>query len=141
MSLIACSICGERIFGKPASLYWAWRLADGTRRAWKQSLCSQCFVAHYMQYVINAEASTWACPRCQTPTETDYDAIYVDIYMPRQPRHRAEFATCGMCAAQIRAHVQQFSGQLPDRMPADGRPQPPMDSADVAWDELGMRMR
>jgi hypothetical protein len=139
VSLYPCSACGQRSPGKLAQVYWAWVLVDGTRRSYKQRLCTTCYCMHVLPVAIAAADNVVACPVCHMGTLDDMDPVYATIYLPRQDRQDAEMALCGKCAVEIRRRALVGAEQLVDREVGSGGPSPqPVDPADV-WAALGIR--
>jgi hypothetical protein len=138
VSLLPCSGCGERVPGKLSTVYWAWFRADQTRYACRQRLCLACFVATVVPLAEASAQNLVACPVCHEDTISDMDPVYADIYMPNQPKHRAELALCGAHAVEIRNRAQRGCELLPDRLGGVGGPQPPNDDPNDAWAAIGL---
>jgi hypothetical protein len=118
MSRFPCSLCSARIMGKPASLYWAWFLADDTRNAWKQRLCIECFSQTFLPILqtINSDSmDAFTCPACGGSSETDLDAVYLNLFLPKQEMREFELNTDAACAAKIRGNIVDHGERLPNR--------------------------
>lgn len=118
MSFKPCSAHGHRIDGKLATLYSAWFLADGSRTAWKQSLCAPCVkttLAPLLAAVGEASSAVTACPACGSDASSDLDPIYLNLYMPKQDGKEFALPTCSACAAKLRVSLQVGAQRLPDR--------------------------
>ena len=92
MSLYPCSACSERVPGKMSQVYWAWLRADGMRVAYKQRLCSTCFITNVWIAASEAMNNLVACPVCHEGTADNMDPVYATLYVPGQPRMDAEMA-------------------------------------------------
>jgi hypothetical protein len=79
-----------------------------------------------------------ACPSCHISTETDYDAVYFNLFIPGYGRRDIEAPFCNACAAHYRIWVQECSDALEDRGRADVGPTSTVSSIDVLR-ALGLR--
>jgi hypothetical protein len=139
VSLIRCSVCEQRQAEKLSQLYWAWNLAGGARRAYKQRLCVECFRTRILGILVDMRSDPYNCPGCHTDCEDNMDAVYLDLYMPNMPKERLEMACCPECAVTIRNAAMEGAEVLPDRQAGNGGPQPPMVNSAAAWEALGLR--
>lgn len=134
-----CAICEQPGMGKPASLYWAWVVADGRRRAWRQKVCRDCFEEHFLKLVVSSMEPVLLCPSCGISTVDDYDAVYLSYFMPGMPGDQAEMPLCGACAVRVRVLAQKGASPLEDRGVGIGGPRPVAPSGAEAWAALGLR--
>jgi hypothetical protein len=138
VSLYPCSSCHERVPGKLSQVYWAWLRSDGTRGAWRQRLCAQCFGTNVYVPAVSAMTELVSCPVCHAGTADDMDPVYATIYTPGQPRIDVEMALCGPCAVEIRNRALLGAEALPDRQGEVGGSSPPQVSAADTWAALGL---
>lgn len=132
--LVRCSGCSQRPESKFANVTWAWRNADGARRAYRQRLCVACFVQHVLAIHKDMPADArLTCPGCGIDTDDDYDAIYVTAFLPGSGKETYEYPTCGACAARIRIWVTEH-GQLLEEIESRGQEQAP--STPTPWQEV-----
>jgi hypothetical protein len=118
MSFASCSLCGNRIQGKPATAYWAWFLADNKRSAWRQKLCLYCFTTSYLPILQRSSenaADGALCPACGGKSTDEVDAVYLTLYFPKQEAREYELGTDAACAAKLRLVMQQGAIHLEDR--------------------------
>lgn len=138
MSLKLCSVCRDRIAGKPGTIYWAWSRVDNTRVCYKQSLCVTCFCVNVLPLQTEADTPLLACPLCHADTTHDMDAIFATVCLPGRDCVNVELATCGPCAVNVRNNGMLNAELMPDRgREFGGRGPQPMTSKS-AWDELGL---
>jgi hypothetical protein len=133
-----CDLHGGQVVEKLASLYWAWVLADGHRRAWKQKVCADCVREHYVPLIIAGEQPVLVCPACGISTVDDMDAIYLTYCLPGMPQGQSELPMCGPCAVELRNKALAGAAELPDRGVGVGGPQPDAVSAASTWASLGI---
>lgn len=140
-----CQMCHETGTNKLTSLYWAWNLADGARRAYRQQVCRGCMVGHYAQLIIAAEEPLLACPACGIATVDDYDAVYVTYCIPGMPKGTSEMPLCGACAVEVRTKAMTGAASLADREASGGGlglgPHPTPPSTAEVFASLGIRPR
>ena len=133
-----CDLCGQQRLEKPASLYWAWVLTNGRRRAYKQRVCSDCMREHYVQLIIASEQPLLACPACGISTVEDMDACFLTYCLPGAPKGQSEMPMCPPCAAELRIKALTGAHELEDRGVGVGGPQPMAQSSTSVWDQLGL---
>ena len=134
-----CHLGDHRVHEKPASLYWAWKRADGQRVAYKQLVCASCARDHYAPVISAAMLSELlVCPACGIGTEDDYDAVYLTFFLPGAPRGQVEMPMCGPCAAELRSKAMRGATRLDDRGVGVGGPQPYTPTAVETWESLGI---
>jgi hypothetical protein len=142
VSLKLCSVCQERIPGKPGTVYWAWVRADNTRVCWKQSLDIGCFAMNVLPLQVAAEDPRLACPLCHSDTTHDMDAIFMTVCVPGRDCENVELATCGPCAVGVRNTAEFNAEFMPDRgREFGGRGPQPMTSSVDAWAQMGIQAR
>ncbi len=134
-----CPLCSQNVVGKPAALYWAWVRADGRRKAWKQKVCRDCFVANYQELIVKSFQPVLICPACGISTVDDYDAVYLTYCLPGQAKDQSEMPLCGACAVHVRNLALAGAVELEDREVGVGGPQPVAPSAAETWASLGLR--
>lgn len=141
MSLFPCSACGIRAVGKLASATWAWWTADNQRVAWRQRLCTACYVANVAGLETAVSAEPLNCPLCHTDPAADMDPCYLTVYVPGYGKKRLEIATCGPCAVEVRNRALAGASRLDDREPAFGGqdPGPQTDPELDVWRAIGVR--
>lgn len=118
MSFKPCAVHGSRITGKLATLYSAWFLADGSRTAWKQSICAPCLrdlLAPILQAAGDNSSDVSVCPACGADSSEDLDPIYLNLYLPKQDGKEFALPTCSSCAVAFRLRLQGGATKLPDR--------------------------
>jgi hypothetical protein len=138
MSIRPCHLCGQRVRGKLASLYWAWYLADNTRVAWKQNLCVGCIseaFAAVFRAANDQGDDTSLCPNCGAANATDLDPLFAVLYLPGSEQREFELELDAACAAKIRTLIVDQGERLTDRSGAGRGPTPPPDNR---WAELGL---
>lgn len=139
MSLKLCSVCQERIPGKPGTVYWAWNRADNSRVCYKQSLDVTCFAMNVVPLQVAAESPLLICPMCHADTTHDMDAIYMTVCIPGHDCANVELPTCGPCAVEVRNTAMMNAELMPDRGSGlGGRGPQPMTSKSV-WDSIGIQ--
>jgi len=117
MSLIPCARHGTKAIGKLATMYWAWNLNDGSRRAYRQRICADCFrewPGPLLAAAIGTEDAL-ICPSCGNPTVDDMDPVYCTYFLPKMPKGQAEMPTCPRCAVDIRTQAMVRADPLEDR--------------------------
>lgn len=134
-----CPLCQQQSLTKLASLYWAWTVADGRRRAWKQQACGDCFREHYVNLVVASMEPVLMCPGCGISTVDEFDAVYLSYYLPGMPSGQSEMPLCGPCAVEVRNKALLGSTQLEDRGVGVGGPQPQAQDPAQMWADLGLR--
>lgn len=134
-----CPLCVQQTQGKPISLYWAWTVADGRRRAWKQKVCAACFEEHFVRLVVTAMEPILICPACGIGTVDDYDAVYLSYFIPGMSSGQSEMPLCGPCAVAVRNKALEGAAPLEDRGVGVGGPQPQAPGAAAMWEALGLR--
>jgi hypothetical protein len=139
VSLIPCGRDGERHPGKNSTLYWAWTLADGSRRAYRQRLCIDCFRELAVPLISQSASDALICPVCGGSSVDDLDPVYLTYFLPSMPKGTCEFATDAACAARVRSWAMQGAQELEDRALAGAEASAPALSADAAWAALGLR--
>jgi hypothetical protein len=115
MALYPCSTCGQRKNGKQASLYWAWYLADGNRKAVRQRECVDCYAEWFLPLWKASYSDPADCPLCHTESLAEMDACYVKVFVPGSPEQEIAFPTCGPCAVELRNRALEGSIDLPNR--------------------------
>jgi len=143
VSLLPCSMCGQRVPGKLSTLYWAWVRADGERVCWRQKLCLPCTAGAVAPLATEALQELVACPVCHAGTMDDMDPVYLTIYMPNQGDTRVDMACCAACAVGVRNTAMTGSQLMPDRRAGDGGlgTQPPNNGSPDPWGALGLAPR
>jgi hypothetical protein len=136
LSVKPCSAHGSRFNGKPASIYWAWFLADGSRRAYRQILCADCFREGPLATIQAALENEASCPFCHTVSGDEADYVYATIYVPKQEPVECAIACCGADAAALRATSMAGAKLMPDR---EAGMRGPSSSLTSAWDAMGLR--
>jgi hypothetical protein len=135
MSAKPCSVHGGRFGGKPASIYWAWFLADGSRSAYRQRFCAGCFVNGPLNLVHAALENEAACPICHGVLGRDADEVFATVYIPKQEPVEIAMACCSADAVTIRVAAQVGAERLPDR---EAGMRGPSSSLTSAWDSIGL---
>jgi hypothetical protein len=139
VSLAHCSYCGQRNSAKYSQVTWAWKRADNTRAAWRQTLCAGCFAQLVLRVdKPDATEGTLTCPACGIDTEHDYDAIYITAFLPGYGKMTYEWPTCGACAVPIRAEAMVNAQLLEDRPVQGPTAAPAQDPSLSAWADLGI---
>ncbi len=138
-----CDLCKRQDVAKPASLYWAWNRADGSRKAVKQKVCRDCFQEHYAGLIASAFQPILVCPACGIGTVDDYDAVYLTYCLPGMPKDQSEMPMCGACAVSLRSKALEGARELEDRGVGIGGLSPRSVAQDAAasWADLGLRPR
>ena len=135
MSAKPCSVHGARFNGKPASIYWAWFVADGSRIAYRQRFCAGCLKDGPLPILRSCIENEAACPICHGVSGSDADFTYATVYIPKQEPVELALATCGSDAVAVRVAAQVGAEKLPDR---EAGMRGPSSSLTSAWDELGL---
>jgi hypothetical protein len=143
VSLYPCSMCGARPQGKLASTTWAWNLADGKRVAWRQRLCTQCFILHVQSIPLLPSDAPLACPNCGISTAEDMDPVYCTAFVPGVGKYSLEWPFCGACAVTVRAAAQENAQRLEsgDDSSGAGGSGPRTSSPQSDWAALGIQPR
>lgn len=142
MSVYPCSRHGARAPGKLASVYWAWFLADGERRAYRERLCIPCFAQYVVAINIEAENAPESCPVCHASTAGDADPVFATVFRPGSDPEETIWNTCGVCAVEVRAPIVASGIPLEDRnLGTSGEGPRPLTQASptAAWDAMGLR--
>ena len=133
MSSKPCSVHGSRFPGKPASIYWAWFLADGSRRAYRQRFCGECFKDGPLKIIRDVLKNEAACPICHAVHGRDADETYATIYIPKQEAVELAIQSCGVDAVSLRSLAVVGAELLPDR---EAGMRGPSSSPTSAWDDI-----
>lgn len=136
VSMFPCSLCRKRAPGKLASVYWAWFVADGTRSAWRQRLCAECFGLTVLPLINDTTENPESCPICHTVCGREADPVYATVYIPKREAEEIGFELCGTDAVAVRARAQDGAQKLADREVGVRGPSPT--SSTSAWDALGL---
>lgn len=98
MALVRCDGCMQRPQSKYNSAYLAWFASDGTRVARKLRLCNACFNERLLPYAepIDLEERLH-CPSCHIDTDSDYQAVYGQIFIPGYEQETLEIPFCDSC--------------------------------------------
>lgn len=132
MILQRCTSCEKRCESKPFNTTFAWRRADGVRKAYRAILCLSCYLAVVVPLDLDyVAATTLTCPACGIETEVDYDAIYVTSFIPEYGKRSLEVPFCGACAAIKRVWVQEHAQELESQVGATGGPNPDITGEEV----------
>jgi hypothetical protein len=135
VSIKPCSVHGGRFSGKPASIYWAWFLADGERRAYRQRFCPGCLKNGPLPILRASLENEEACPICHAVPGRDADFVYATVYIPKQEPVEIALASCGADAVTLRVAAQVGAELMPDR---EAGMRGPSSSLTSAWDEIGL---
>jgi hypothetical protein len=135
MSSKPCSLHGSRFAGKPASIYWAWFLADGSRLAYRQLFCAECFKEGPAPLLRTTLENEKACPICHAEMGRDADEVFATVYIPKQEQFELAIQTCGADAVGVRTAAQVGAERLPDR---EAGMRGPSSSLTSAWDSIGL---
>jgi hypothetical protein len=139
VSLAKCRACARRDGNKPLTVFYAWRNVGGDRLAYKTTLCVSCFAAKVSPLDLHFDGvERLRCPNCGIDTDDDYDAVFVNCFIPHYGRRDIEAPFCNACAAHYRIWVQECGDALEDRGRADDSPSP-MLSASATLRALGLR--
>ena len=141
MSVYPCSRHGQRAPGKLASVYWAWFLADGERRAYRERLCIPCYAQFVVAIGIEAVEQPDHCPICHTEVGRDADPIFATVYRPGAEPEETMWNTCGVCAVSARAPIVEGGIPLEDRTRGtlgEGPRPLTQGSSTAAWADLGI---
>lgn len=135
-----CDLCKQVRTEKPVSLYWAWNLADGHRKAYRQKVCLDCAKHHYASLIRAALEPILICPACGIATVDDYDAVYLTYCVPGHEKQQSEMPFCGPCAVGVRVKAMEGATLLDDRGVGVGglSPQPSDLTSTALWDQLGL---
>jgi hypothetical protein len=138
VSIRPCHLCGQRVRGKLASLYWAWYLADNTRVAWRQNLCVGCLTEAFATLLKSAAQQSdddHNCPNCGAATSDDLDPLFAVLYLPQSEQREYELELDAACAAKVRTLIVDQGDRLTDRSGRGSGPTPPSDNR---WAELDL---
>lgn len=136
MQLVPCAVGPHRSPEKPSTLFWAWNRADGVRKAYKQRLCVGHFAERIVPLEVAAEGELLVCPCCGISTQEDLDPVYLIAYLPGVGREDCQLATCGACAAKLRAQAMENAVELENRS-LGAESQPPTKDSSAVWRALG----
>lgn len=139
MIITLCSSCrGEA----PTGRIWtvcSWRLADGTRRAYKHRLCLVCTASKVVPVFEACRRPEMLCPNCGIDTTDDYDAVYGHFVPRKVGALTFEAPFCSPCAALYRIWFQEGAELLEDRSPAgEGPTSGPSPTAEQVLASLGI---
>jgi hypothetical protein len=84
------------------------------------------------------KAERLTCPNCGIDTDADYDAVFINTFIPGYGRRDFEAPFCGACAAHFRIWAQSSGTPMEDRGRADIGPAS-MISASETLRSLGLR--
>ncbi len=120
MVLVRCDGCLTRPQSKYNSVYLAWFDAEGTRVARKMRLCNECFNEHMLGFVEPIDPDERLhCPSCHIDTETDYQAVYGEVYIPGYEKETIEIPFCDNCRNMFVAWAVARGVALEDRRRAE----------------------
>lgn len=140
-SLARCRACKLRDGNKPVTLFVTWRDAAQVRHGFRTQLCVSCYVAKVAPLDVDRDPATaLTCPSCGIDTDTDYDAVYVNQFIPKYGRRDLEVPFCNACAAHYRIWAESVGDALEDRGGADVSPSTEVSSIDVLR-ALGIQVR
>jgi hypothetical protein len=140
MPLQPCSSCGQRSTSKLSTVYWAWNLADHSRRAYRQRLCITCYCMSVAPLSGEQDMEHLACPLCHVGTDDDMDPVYATVFVPGTPKFRIESPTCAPCAVEVRNRAMQGADDLEDRqqLGVGAETSAPTYTAADAWASIGV---
>jgi len=118
VSFIPCGICGEKPFGKIATVVSWWYGADNRREAWRQKCCARCLmdtVASFQAGQSTTSSALTVCPMCDSDSSSNLDGIFLNIYAPKRPVRECALPTCGSCATTLRKRLTTGAEMLADR--------------------------
>jgi hypothetical protein len=120
VSLIPCDSCRKRVQEKLAQVTWAWYADNGQRVAYRQRLCTACYVTNVLPFDKPVDYDALTCPGCGISTEQDMAPVYATAFLPGQGREQFEFPTCAACATRM--HVMAIEGghELESRVRVEG---------------------
>lgn len=120
MSLIPCDHCRQRVPEKLCQTTWAWYGPDGNRVAYRQRLCTQCYVTLVLCWDKPLDMSALTCPGCGISTDQDMDPCYATSYLPGSGKQQLEIPTCAACAGILREAARDGGQLLGDRERVEG---------------------
>lgn len=141
MSLIPCDSCAKRVPEKLSQATWAWYGPEGVRVAYRQRLCTACYVTHVLPYDKPLEMDALTCPGCGIGTDHDMDPVYATVYVPGAGREQFEFPTCSACAGIMREFATATGTRLENRERVEGpgaSPSTPT-TRESYWASIGLR--
>jgi len=107
-------------------------MADGNRTAWKQRLDADCLVATYGSLLGKSNSDSTdddTCVACGGTSASDWDPVFLNLYLPKQEVREYELHTCAACAAKLRITMQQGAERLEDRSTRSPSPSAPSTDA------------
>jgi hypothetical protein len=120
MVLVRCDGCQGRSQVKFNALYVAWFNAEGGRVARKLRLCNACFNEHVLPFVdVIDPTERLHCPSCHIDTDSDYQAVYGELYMPGYEKETIEIPFCDSCRNIFVNWAGALGVALEDRRRAD----------------------
>ena len=143
MSLIPCDSCGKRVPEKLCQTTWAWYTPEGLRVAYRQRLCTACFVSQVLPYDVPLDMDALTCPGCHISTDRDMDPVYATAYVPGSGKLQLELPTCAACAPILREHAQVGAQRLGDRERVEGPGASPSTGTtrESYWSSIGILPR
>jgi hypothetical protein len=140
MSLIPCSACRKRVPEKLSQVTWAWYRADGQRVAYRQRLCTSCYLSAVQPLDVEPNFDELTCPACGMSVEHDMDPCYATAFLPGMGRVQLEIASCASCAVTIRQRAQEGAERLEDRPRVEGPESSPstLSTRESYWTGLGI---
>lgn len=124
MSFRPCSIHGEKINGKLATLYAAWFDDDNTRISYSLKCCAPCLTTLLGSLNVRrlADSSTLAeCPICGQDSSTGVWPLYLTIFPPRSEPREYALPTHRSCVTPYFASFAENGTKLPDRFGSNGQ--------------------
>jgi len=117
-----CTACRKRFKDKATSVYAAW-MVNGTRRAYRAQLCTDCVYAEIAPYVKRSLARDFevGCDSCGGTGEDEYGAIYLTVYRPHLEPDQFELNFCSEHQVPAQGRLAVISSALPDRQPVESR--------------------
>lgn len=118
MSLVPCSIHGEKIGGKLATEYAAWFDTSGERVSYQLKLCAPCLTQQMASLLAHRsdESSTLVlCPVCGTDSSESLDGLFLTIFPPKQDGKEYALTTCSSCAKAWRESFSANGKLMPNR--------------------------
>lgn len=115
---VPCAGCSQLVKGKLATVYSAWFNTQGEREAWKQRFCAPCLMQ--AMDALKALASEnlsdlIVCVSCGANSSESINAIYLNVYLPKQEGREYALPMCDSCASSARELLQVNASKLPDR--------------------------
>jgi len=118
VSAFPCSIHGQKVRGRLATLYNRWPNLDGTWSRWKQRLCVDCATALLVPLKAGMSAESLdrsVCPVCGKDSSADQSPIFLSVYLPKQEPREYALTTCVSCATSLQGSLRDGAIPLPDR--------------------------